>query len=100
MINYAIGGCPYSRAAVLTLLLGMTAAGTHGETMSTSEPNLSRTPAPSGPLVYIGTYTDKGSKGIYAYRLDSATGKLASLGVAAETPNPTFLAIHPNHRFL
>ncbi len=54
----------------------------------------------ASPLVYVGTYTDKGSKGIYAYRLDSKTGKLISLGVAAETPNPTFLALHPNHRYL
>jgi hypothetical protein len=26
-------------------------------------------------LVYIGTYTEKSSKGIYAFRLDTATGK-------------------------
>lgn len=51
-------------------------------------------------LVYVGTYTDKNSKGIYAYRLDQASGKLTPLGLAAETPNPTFLALHPNHRFL
>jgi 6-phosphogluconolactonase len=51
-------------------------------------------------LVYVGTYTDKGSKGIYAYRLDGRTGRMTPLGLAAETPNPTFLAVHPNHRFL
>src|ERR1700727_211477 len=32
-------------------------------------------------LVYVGTYTDHGSKGIYAYRFDSLTGKLTSLGL-------------------
>jgi 6-phosphogluconolactonase len=53
-------------------------------------------------LVYIGTYTLEGSdsKGIYAYRFDSQTGTLISIGLAAETTNPSFLAIHPNHRFL
>lgn len=52
-------------------------------------------------LVYIGTYTNNGkSKGIYAYRFDSGTGKLAELGLAAETVNPSFLALHPNSRFL
>jgi 6-phosphogluconolactonase len=52
-------------------------------------------------LVYIGTYTDKtSSKGIYAYRFDAETGKLDSLGLAAKTTNPSFLAVHPNHRFL
>jgi 6-phosphogluconolactonase len=52
-------------------------------------------------LVYVGTYTvQKSSKGIYVYRFDSATGKLTSRGLAAETVNPTFLAVHPNRRFL
>ena len=54
-------------------------------------------------FVYVGTYTAEAgstSKGIYAYRFDSDTGKLTSIGIAAETTNPSFLAVHPNHRFL
>jgi len=51
-------------------------------------------------LVYIGTYTNSGSKGIYAYRFDSATGTAESLGLAAETAEPSFLAITPDKRFL
>jgi 6-phosphogluconolactonase len=51
-------------------------------------------------LVYVGTYTRGGSKGIYVYRFDQGTGKLAEIGVAAETPNPSFLAIHPNGKLL
>ncbi len=51
-------------------------------------------------FVYIGTYTRENSKGIYAYRFDPASGKLAPLGLMAETANPSFLAIHPNGRFL
>jgi 6-phosphogluconolactonase len=51
-------------------------------------------------LVYIGTYTGPKSQGIYVYKLASATGKLTPLGLAAETTNPAFLAIHPNHRYL
>jgi 6-phosphogluconolactonase len=54
-------------------------------------------------LVYIGTYTGRGgqgSQGIYAYRLDAATGKVTSLGLAGEVANPSFLAIHPNRHFL
>jgi 6-phosphogluconolactonase len=53
-------------------------------------------------LVYIGTYTEEGSasKGIYAYRFEAATGRLTSLGLAANTINPSFLAVHPNQRFL
>ncbi len=53
-------------------------------------------------LVYVGTYTLEGStsKGIYAYRFDPETAKVTSIGLAAETVNPSFLAVHPNHRFL
>lgn len=46
----------------------------------------------SGRLVYVGTYTD-GSKGIYAYRFDAITGKLTALGLAADSPNASFLAL-------
>jgi 6-phosphogluconolactonase len=51
-------------------------------------------------LVYVGTYTDHGSKGIYAYRFDSSTGKLNSLGLSAETAEPSFLAVDSRGRFL
>jgi 6-phosphogluconolactonase len=53
-------------------------------------------------LVYVGTYTEEGSnsKGVYAYRYDSDTAELTPVGLAAETINPSFLAVHPNHRFL
>jgi 6-phosphogluconolactonase len=49
---------------------------------------------------YIGTYTGEKSKGIYRFEFDAATGKLTGQELVAETPNPTFLAIHPNKRFL
>lgn len=51
-------------------------------------------------LVYVGTYTNHGSKGIYSYRFDSSTGKLASLELAAESEAPSFLAISPSGKFL
>jgi 6-phosphogluconolactonase len=51
-------------------------------------------------IVYVGTYTGKGSQGIYAWRFDAATGALAELGLVRETNNPSFLAIHPNGKFL
>jgi 6-phosphogluconolactonase len=56
--------------------------------------------AKSKYLVYIGTYTQKESKGIYAYRFDAATDRLTSLGLAAESANPSFLAVDPSRRFL
>src|SRR5436190_14706906 len=51
-------------------------------------------------IAYIGTYTGKQSKGIYAFRFDASTGKLTPLGLAAESTGPSFLAVHPNRRFL
>jgi 6-phosphogluconolactonase len=51
-------------------------------------------------IFYVGTYTDHGSKGIYAYRFDAATGKSTSLGLAAESTAPSFLAIAPSGQFL
>ncbi len=55
----------------------------------------------SGKLwVYVGTGTGGASKGIYRFDLDLATGKLTPQGLAGEAVNPTFLAIHPNQRFL
>src|SRR6266849_2674338 len=56
----------------------------------------------SSYLFYVGTYTEEGSKskGIYAYRYDAKTSKITPLGLAAETTNPSFVALHPNGRFL
>ncbi|HLI33746.1 MAG TPA: lactonase family protein [Terriglobia bacterium] len=51
-------------------------------------------------LVFIGTYTQQKSRGIYAYRFDEATGKAMPLGLAAESDNPSFLAVDPSERFL
>ena len=53
-------------------------------------------------LLYVGTYTNNaaGSKGIYAWRFNAAAGTVTSLGLAAETDSPSWVAVHPNKRFL
>jgi len=56
--------------------------------------------APNDLLVYIGTYTGAKSKGIYVSRLNLATGALAAPQLAAETPNPSFLAVRAQGDFL
>jgi len=78
----------FLRSAVLVLVLTAFAAAA---------------PAPHGKyLFYVGTYTEEGSKskGIYAYQFDPNTGQITSLGLAAETTNPSFLALHPNGKYL
>lgn len=51
--------------------------------------------------VFVGTSTGGGkSKGIYRFELDPETGTATAPVLAAETANPTFVAIHPGGRFL
>jgi 6-phosphogluconolactonase len=60
----------------------------------------------AGPLaaaeywLYAGTYSTGGSRGVYAFRFETASGKIVPAGVAAVTPNPSFLLAHPNHKLL
>jgi 6-phosphogluconolactonase len=57
--------------------------------------------APADELwVYFGTYTRGESRGIYQSRLDLATGRLQAPVLAAETTNPSFLAVHPRRPLL
>jgi 6-phosphogluconolactonase len=51
-------------------------------------------------LMYVGTYAGDASKGIHAYRFHPSTGIITPIGLVAEAANPSFLAVHPNHRFL
>ena len=50
--------------------------------------------------VFVGTYTGAESKGIYRFEFDPATAVLTNRQLAAETPSPSFLAIHPSRKFL
>jgi len=49
---------------------------------------------------FIGTYTVRGSRGIYSSELDLDTGQISSPTLAAETANPTYLALAPNRQRL
>jgi len=51
-------------------------------------------------LVYIGTNTGPKSQGIYVYKLNMTTGRLAPLGLAAKSDNPGFLTVDFTHRYL
>jgi 6-phosphogluconolactonase len=50
--------------------------------------------------VYLGTYTGKDSKGIYQCELSLKDGSLSAVTLAGETSSPSFVAFHPNKRFL
>jgi 6-phosphogluconolactonase len=92
------------RAVLLAALLATGSAGAQTEGDS---PSSSALPA-DATLAYVGTQTGtRGqSKGIYVFRLQtrgmevSQNITLVPLGVAAETPNPTFLELDARRRLL
>jgi 6-phosphogluconolactonase len=50
-------------------------------------------------LMYVGTYTNHQSKGIYGYRFQSS-GKFTPLGLVAQTSSPSFLVVDRNQKFV
>jgi 6-phosphogluconolactonase len=72
----------------LVSLVGAAAADRRGEAR----------PLHSERIVYVGTYTGETSRGIYAFRFDDSSGGLTPLGLAAETPSPSFLTASGNGR--
>ena len=56
--------------------------------------------APNSYRVYVGTFTDHQSKGIYLVTMDAHSGTLSEPKLVAEAKSPSFLALHPNHRFI
>ena len=62
------------------------------------------TPPKDATFVYVGTYTSthQKSQGIYLFwlRNEGSDATLVPLGVAAETPDPTFLALDTKRRLL
>ncbi len=50
-------------------------------------------------LLYVGSYTPKG-EGIYIFTMNSSTGALKLLGSLHCDNNPSYLAVHPNRKWL
>jgi 6-phosphogluconolactonase (cycloisomerase 2 family) len=56
-------------------------------------------------LAYVGAYTiavDGGAngEGIYLFEVDTQTGELSHRVLAAKTPNPSWIVIHPSKKYL
>jgi 6-phosphogluconolactonase len=87
------------RIALLLAVLGL--AGRWGAIIAAPRPaRAAFQDTPEKLRVYVGTYTGAKSKGIYLTELDLKTGELSAPTLAGTTTNPSFLALHPNHRFL
>ncbi len=50
--------------------------------------------------LFVGTYTNTGSKGIYVYRFNTLTGKATQVSHTDSANNPSYLAIAPNGKFV
>ncbi len=81
------------RVVWLVLNLGVICGGTW---------NCDAASVPSAGLegFYIGTYTASTSKGIYLSSLDLAAATFGPTNLAATATDPSFLGIHPNHKFV
>ncbi|CAN5560220.1 lactonase family protein [soil metagenome] len=53
-----------------------------------------------GILIYIGTYTQGKSEGIYLAELNPKSGALKQVGVTKNIENPSYLTIDPSQKFL
>jgi 6-phosphogluconolactonase len=86
------------RAALLSSLIIMFA----GWSGAAALPEPDKGPkANAHELVFVGTYTAKSaSKGIYALRFDERNGKISGLEVAAESVDPSFVAVEPGGKYL
>jgi 6-phosphogluconolactonase len=60
----------------------------------------SRSTAASKVVVYFGTYSQRGSAGIYVSEFDPKTGHLGVPVPAGELENPSFLAFHPSKPYV
>lgn len=54
----------------------------------------------SKEIFYAGTYSDRGSKGIYVYAFNREKGIFTELQAVTEGKSPNFLAIHPGKKYL
>jgi len=51
-------------------------------------------------IMYVGTYSVRGSEGIYVLEFDRKAGTLRQIQTASQSKSPSFLAFHPNGKFL
>src|SRR4051812_34041878 len=81
------------RFGVLATIASGIVASAPAQTSPLSEP-------PVKTRVYISTFTENGGDGIYLTELDLSTGDLGPVRLVADVRKASFLALHPNHRYL
>jgi 6-phosphogluconolactonase len=51
-------------------------------------------------VLFVGTYTDNGSEGIYRFKFNVETGRLENKTVAATLENPSFMTFSPDKKMM
>ncbi len=51
-------------------------------------------------IMYVGTYSLRGSEGIYVFEFDRKAGSMQPLQSVSNAKSPSFLALHPSGKFL
>ncbi|WP_197933087.1 lactonase family protein [Spirosoma aureum] len=51
-------------------------------------------------IMYVGTYSVRGSEGVYVFEFDRAAGTMQPLQSVSNAKSPSFLAIHPSGKYL
>ena len=82
-----------TRFGVLTAIAWVIVAAAHAQTAPLREPAIKT-------RVYISTCTEHGRDGIYLAELNPSTGDLGPSGSWLTVKKASFLALHPNHRYL
>ncbi|MDB4293308.1 lactonase family protein [Maribacter sp.] len=62
--------------------------------------NCTETEKPLTTTLFVGTYTDGASEGIYRYVFDASTGELSKKIKVAELENPSFVRLSPDNTYL
>lgn len=51
-------------------------------------------------ILYVGTYSIRGSEGLYVFSFDRQSGTMQQVQSVSNTKSPSFLALHPSGRYL
>lgn len=72
-----------------------------GATFLFSQSGFSQTQETSeSMLLYVGTYTEKGSEGIYVYKFNAESGKLSKLHTVKNVVQPSYLTVNTSRTHL
>ncbi len=64
------------------------------------EPASARAPKAGQEILYVGTYSQRGSEGIYVFAFDRKAATLKKVQAVPGPKSPSFLAVHPSGKYI